>query len=98
MKQGLDIAIPLTGRLFLVLASEALTLGLPLHTNLPTAVYDTYSTYKDETPQLIESFNKFISDPAQDSCYEACMSFYRLYGNLLGGFGYFKCHCICSKF
>ena len=60
--------------------------------------YDTYSTYKDETPQLIESFNRFISAPAQDTCYEACMSFYRLYGNLLGGFGYFKCHCICSKF
>ena len=49
MKQGLDIAIPLTGRLILVLAPEALTLGLPLHTNLPTAVYRTPSSWSNHT-------------------------------------------------
>ena len=49
MKQGLDIAIPLTGRLILVLAPEDLTLGLPLHTNLTTAVYRTPSSWSHHT-------------------------------------------------
>ena len=60
--------------------------------------YDANATCRDEMPYLIELLNNFINDPAQDTCYQACMSFYRLYGNLLGGVGYFKCHSICSKF
>ena len=59
MKQGLDIAIPLTGRLFLVLASEALTLGLTLHANLPDAAYRTPSSWyrhtKDIACELLEA-------------------------------------------